>query len=151
MKYQSTKIVDGLSTCFRQHKAESHCRFFHGYALKFKLVFEASELDEKNWVKDFGFLKSQCKITKSDNFTWREWFKYMFDHTTIIAQNDPCKDEVFALARKGAAEVRLVDNVGCEAFAKIVFDSVSKMNDNRVFLKSVTCYENDKNSATYGR
>ena len=47
----------GLSAAFRQWRAESHCRFMHGYSLEFGFVFGAHELDENNWVVDFGGLK----------------------------------------------------------------------------------------------
>jgi 6-pyruvoyltetrahydropterin/6-carboxytetrahydropterin synthase len=31
----------GLSACFRQHRAKSHCRFLHGYPLSFTFTFAA--------------------------------------------------------------------------------------------------------------
>lgn len=59
--YRSTKTFGhecGFSVAFRQWRAESHCRLLHGYALAFKFTFEAEELDVRNWVVDFGALKS---------------------------------------------------------------------------------------------
>ena len=56
-KYISTKVFDGFSCVFRQWKAETtHCRYLHGYGVSFKLWFEG-ELDERNWVWDFGGMK----------------------------------------------------------------------------------------------
>ena len=47
----------GLSCAFRQPNAtHSHCSLLHGYALSFKFVFGAQELDNKNWAVDFGDL-----------------------------------------------------------------------------------------------
>jgi 6-pyruvoyltetrahydropterin/6-carboxytetrahydropterin synthase len=43
----------GLSTCFRQHRAKSHCRFLHGYPLSFTFTFAATQRDENGWVIDF--------------------------------------------------------------------------------------------------
>ncbi len=44
-KYNSTKLFDGYSTCFRQWRAEgTHCRFLHGYVVSFRVWFEG-ELD----------------------------------------------------------------------------------------------------------
>lgn len=55
--FKSSKLYDGFSTVFRQWKAEgTHCRFLHGYAISFKVDFEG-ELDERNWVWDFGGMK----------------------------------------------------------------------------------------------
>jgi 6-pyruvoyltetrahydropterin/6-carboxytetrahydropterin synthase len=52
--FRSTKIFDGYSTVFRQWKAEgTHCKFLHGYGVSLKVWFEG-ELDERNWVWDFG-------------------------------------------------------------------------------------------------
>ena len=64
-KFQSSKVFDGFSTVFRQWKAkETHCRFLHGYGISFKVYFEG-ELDEKNWVWDFGGMKrAKTKINK---------------------------------------------------------------------------------------
>lgn len=48
MTYKSTKLYGheiGLSAAFRQWRAESHCRFLHGYALAVRFEFEADELD----------------------------------------------------------------------------------------------------------
>ena len=56
-KFQSTKLFDGFSCVFRQWKAEdTHCKYLHGYALSFRIWFEG-ELDERNWVWDFGGMK----------------------------------------------------------------------------------------------
>ena len=65
--YTSTKITESFSTCFRQFKSESHCKFLHGYALKFKLFLNAKHWI-KNWVQDFGFLKEQAKLTSADSY-----------------------------------------------------------------------------------
>jgi 6-pyruvoyltetrahydropterin/6-carboxytetrahydropterin synthase len=57
MKFQSTKVFDGYSTVFRQWRAKgTHCSFIHGYGISFKIIFEG-DLDERNWVWDFGGMK----------------------------------------------------------------------------------------------
>ena len=59
-EYASVKTYGhdrGLSCAFRQWKADSHCKWIHGYALAFEFTFIATELDTKNWVVDFGGLK----------------------------------------------------------------------------------------------
>ena len=74
MTYYSTKTYDhneGLSCAFRQWRADSHCNLIHGYALGFEITFEAEELDDRNWVIDFG-----------DLGVLKKWLKEMFDHTT---------------------------------------------------------------------
>ena len=57
MKYRVTKTYGnerGLSCAFRQWRADSHCNLIHGYSLGFRFVFEAAQLDDRNWVYDFG-------------------------------------------------------------------------------------------------
>jgi hypothetical protein len=47
MTYQVTKTYGhelGLSCVFRQHRANTHCKHLHGYALAFDIVFEAKHL-----------------------------------------------------------------------------------------------------------
>lgn len=151
--YQSTKIIDGFSAVFRQHKSKSHCNKLHGYALKFEVVFEAEELDQNNWVVDFGFLKNSK--FKFDGVQIGDWFKYMFDHTAIISNDDPAIYEMKHLQKAGAVELRFLSRVGCEAFAELVHNVLSvycrSEHKDRVKIKSVKCIENEKNSATYGR
>ena len=85
-KFQSSKVFDGFSTVFRQWKATTtHCRFVHGYGISFKVYFEG-DLDERNWVWDFGGMK-RAK-TKIDGKSPKEWMDYMFDHTLVIAEED---------------------------------------------------------------
>ena len=69
-KYYSLKKYGherGLSAAFRQWRADSHCKFLHGYSLEFEFEFGADELDEKNWVVDFGhfFIKLIMEIFRN--------------------------------------------------------------------------------------
>lgn len=132
----------GLSVAFRQWRAtHSHCRFLHGYALAVSLVFEADELDARGWVVDFGALKEV-----------REWLRHMFDHKTLIARDDPLADHFRALAADGGCDLVVVERVGCEAFADLIFSRVVEwMKDEglapRVRLRSVEVREHGANSA----
>ena len=141
MPFKSTKIFTGYSTAFRQHRAtDSHCRFLHGYSLKFKVTF-VGDLDDKNWVMDFGcFKKNGIK----------EYLNFMFDHTTIVAKDDPNLSTFGQLEEQGIIQLRVLNNVGCEKFAEYVFNYIAKELDSvRVKVESVECIENDSNSATY--
>lgn len=144
--YRSTKSYDhaeGLSCCFRQWRATgSHCSLIHGYALAFKFVFATRTLDERNWCFDFGGLKPI-----------RAWLHEMFDHTLIVAQDDPEIAQLRELGNRGLASVRILPAVGCEAVAKFVHDYVSsyvqKETGGRVWLESVEVREHGGNSAIY--
>jgi 6-pyruvoyltetrahydropterin/6-carboxytetrahydropterin synthase len=153
--YQSTKVIDGFSTCFRQWRAvESHCSKLHGYSLKFKLVFEAETLDDKNWVQDFGFTKVPFPYQIEGMNNVKSWFSYMYDHTLVVASDDPELDTFKKLHEAGLASVRVIKNVGCEAFAENVFVFINAVliltkQAHRVRLHSVECMEHEKNSAIY--
>jgi 6-pyruvoyltetrahydropterin/6-carboxytetrahydropterin synthase len=150
-KFQSTKLFDGFSCVFRQWKAEdTHCKFLHGYAISFRVWFEG-ELDERNWVFDFGHAKrSQYKI---DNMNPKAWMDYMFDHTTIVAEDDPGLGGFKTMDQLGIIQLRIIPAVGCEKFAEYIYDKLNPWvlsdSDGRVQIKQVEVREHEKNTALY--
>ena len=130
MKYQVIKTYGnetGHSCAFRQWRADSHCNLIHGYALGFEITFEAEELDDRNWVIDFG-----------DLGVLKKWLKEMFDHTTVVAFDDPHLELFEDLNNKNLINLRLLENVGCEAFAETVYLFCKmEFEDDRVKVKSV--------------
>jgi 6-pyruvoyltetrahydropterin/6-carboxytetrahydropterin synthase len=145
--FLSTKTIGhdrGLSCCFRQWAAESHCNLIHGYSLSFKFVFASEQLDHRNWVVDFG---------KGGFSEIKQWLEYMFDHTMLVAEDDPQRSELERLAELGLCEVRLVRSTGCEMTAKIVFDKANEIIQNltggRCWVESVEVAEHGANSAIY--
>jgi 6-pyruvoyltetrahydropterin/6-carboxytetrahydropterin synthase len=152
MKFQSTKVFDGYSTVFRQWRAEgTHCSFLHGYGISFKIIFEG-ELDERNWVWDFGGMK-RAKGT-IDGMAPKEWMDFMFDHTYIIALDDPFLPKALEMNSERIVQLRIVPATGAEQFAKYIYDKVSEFileeTNNRVRVVSVEFKEHAKNSAIYG-
>ncbi len=144
--YRSTKTYDhneGLSCCFRQWRAEhSHCSLVHGYALAFRFVFATHTLDQRNWCLDFGGLKAV-----------RAWLHDMFDHTLLVAADDPHLAEFERLGVLGLADVRVLPAVGCEAVARHVHQHVGRMiaseTGGRVWIESAEVREHSGNSAIY--
>lgn len=133
----------GLSCCFRQHRADSHCNLLHGYALGFKFIFESFSLDIRRWVVDFGSLKPLKQIL-DDNF----------DHTLLVAEDDPQLETLKALDSLGIAKVIVMPSVGCEATAHMVFEVTRQWLVDagyapRVRLRSVEVFEHGANSAIY--
>ena len=152
-KFQSTKLFDGFSTVFRQWKAEgTHCRFLHGYGVSFRVWFEG-ELDERNWVWDFGGMK-RAKGT-IDGKNPKEWMDYMFDHTTIVANDDPGIGGFRTMNELGIIQLRELEAVGAEQFAKYIFEKldtfVQEETENRVSVIRVEFMEHNKNTAIYER
>ena len=150
-KFQSTKLFDGFSCVFRQWKAEdTHCKYLHGYALSFRIWFEG-ELDERNWVWDFGGMK-RAK-SRIDGLSPKAWMESMFDHTTIIADNDPHLYQFQKMNTDGVIQLRILPAVGAEQFAKYIFGKINTFvlaeTKNRVKVVKVEVYENERNSASY--
>ena len=139
MKYSSTKVIVLGSTAFRQPKADSHCRFIHGYNLYAKFYFSSDELDKNNWVVDFGSLKKLKKILKED-----------FDHKLIVSKKDPYLEILKRLHLNQIADVRIMEDISIEMFAQHCLVLANKILTNH----SAKCYkcevfEHDKNSAIY--
>jgi 6-pyruvoyltetrahydropterin/6-carboxytetrahydropterin synthase len=107
---------------------------------------------------DFGGLKK-----------FKQWAEYMFDHTMLIAEDDPYLDMFTDLANIGEikeknitalADLRIVPAVGCEKFAEMAYIKMSQiieeMKQNpdvivngNVRVKSVEVFEHGANSAIY--
>lgn len=140
MIYQSSKVIPLGSCAFRQPFAESHCRFLHGYRLQAKIWVSCQELDNKNWVFDFGGFKEIKNILEKQ-----------FDHTTVISLNDPHLETFKQLSDKGIIDLRLMDGVGIEKFAEFVLftanDYVKQQTNNRCWVSEVEVWEHEQNSA----
>ena len=150
-KFQSTKLFDGYSCVFRQWKAEgTHCKFLHGYGISFKVWFKG-ELDERNWVWDFGGMK-RAKGT-IDGMNPKAWMDYMFDHTTIIAEDDPYVFTFQELHDCGVIQLRIIPATGAEQFAKYIYEKlntfIQEETDGRVKIIQVEFREHEKNTAIY--
>tara|TARA_Y100000385_G_scaffold212290_1_gene220523 strand:- start:1103 stop:1570 length:468 start_codon:yes stop_codon:yes gene_type:complete len=150
-KFQSSKVFEGFSTVFRQHTAEdTHCRFVHGYGISFKIYFEGL-LDERNWVWDFGGMKRAKTLI--DGMQPKAWMDYMFDHTMIIAENDPAINAFKQMETAGVAQVRIIPATGAEKFAEYIFNKVNPFvqeeTDGRVRVTKVKFMEHGKNAAYY--
>jgi hypothetical protein len=103
----------------------------------------------------------------------------MFDHTLVVAQDDPMLDffthmneivdiesanhlSTIPYERGALCDLRIVEGVGCEMFAKLCYDNMSKIladlkqNDKsrypvnaNVRVKSAEVFEHAGNSAIY--
>ena len=143
MKYLSTKIIPMGSTAFRQWRAESHCKFIHGYRLQCKLWFSTNELDDRNWVFDFG----DCKDIKTA-------LEEQFDHTTCVASDDPELHSFQHLADRGLIQLRIMqDGVGIERTAEWVYNKANEIvkakMQGKVTIAKVEVWEHEGNSAIY--
>ena len=133
----------GLSSCFRQHRAGSHCSLLHGYAMAFKFVFAANELDARNWVVDFGALKGLKAMLEAN-----------FDHKTVVAEDDPEIEWFKEAERRKILELVVLPSAGCEKFAEYVYECAEQWLFDagfspRCWLVSVEVSEHGANSALF--
>ena len=120
-KYVSTKVIPLGSCAFRQPFASSHCHFIHGYRLQAKFWFSCNQLDNNNWVVDFGGLKKLKSILEET-----------FDHKTVVWANDPDLDMFKKLEERNMIELVIFqDGVGIEKFAKFCYDQANDYVDER--------------------
>ena len=143
--YQIIKTLgpeNGFTCAYRLWRAKSDCKYIHGYSLGFRFVLETTELDENSWVYDFGSFKEI-----------RKWVKDNFDHTLLIAKDDPEKDFLMSFADKKIAKVIELPDVGCEKFAEYTYNFVSEYISSEtsggVKLISVEVFEHGANSAVF--
>lgn len=137
----------GLSACFAQPDADSHCRFPHGYPLAFTFEFQGEHLDRNNWLIDFGCLRPL-----------KEWLQTTFDHRVIIAERDAVmRSAMEILSDANRANPLIMPQVGCEAFAFEAFVFCHKRIlvpyglYPRVQLCKATCAEHEGNSASFSK
>lgn len=139
---------NGLSATFRQWRADSHCKYMHGYALGVEVCFlcEGSQLDENGWVVNFGGLKG-----------FKQYLADTFDHKTLAASDDPYIDTFRDLNKQGLIQLVEVKRTGCEGFAKMiathlvtnVMETLVGAATRDVILSYVKVYEHNGNSAIY--
>ena len=161
--YVSTKNYgpeEGFSVCYRQWRADRKsgktdgslysrdeipgCNALHGYAIGFYVEFECETLDVRNWVLDFGSLRS-----------FKEFLKETFDHTMLVAQDDPEFKTFEALHKKGLAKMVVVEATGCEAISKFLHDYLNEIwlpehyPNGGIHCRKVVVRETPSNSAWY--
>lgn len=149
MPFRSTKTYTserGYAVCYRQYKAESHCNKLHGYALGFHFEFEADDVDARNWVVDFGSLK-----------TLKEKLDEWFDHTCLVSRDDPELPTFKMLHEKKLIKMVVVDKTGCEGLSQFLYEYIDDiwMPENgysdRCRIIKVEVRETPSNSASYVR
>lgn len=140
--FKSTKRFTGFPCTHRQWRADSHCKFVHGYSREFYFEFGASELTKEGWVVDFGGLKDI-----------KAWLNHLFDHTFLVSQDDPFLEQFKKLDEAGALQLRVLPNPGMEGTAEYVYLEASKilkkLYGDRAWISLVEVKENENNSAIF--
>ena len=142
-KYISTKTYNQIGpVAYRQWRADSHCNLIHGYALSFHLEFECDTLDARNWCMDFGGLKPLKGLLE-------DWF----DHTLLVAQDDPMREHLLNLGKLKLAKITEVEKTGCVGIADFLYEYINTIflkdygEKDRVWCSKVEVRETDANMA----
>ena len=149
-KFQSSKVYDGFNTSYRQWGGGEPHKFLHGFNISFKVYFEG-ELDVNGWVMDFGFGKNSKNLIEGKQP--KEYFDYLFDHTVIIAEDDPGMGGWKTMDSLGIIQLRVINSTGAEQFAEYIFNKLNPFiqleTDGRVRVTKVKFMEHSKNAAYY--
>lgn len=114
-KYTSTKeYVDAFPCAYRQWKADTKCRYVHGYSFSMKFYFGTNELDKRNWSMDYGGLKELKKFLED-----------LFDHTLLVGSDDPNLDWYKEAETRGMAKLTILPKLGCESLADMLYKYVN--------------------------
>ncbi len=144
-KWISTKTYNQIGpVAYRQWRADSHCRLLHGYALSFHFEFECDTLDARNWCMDFGGLRPL-----------KEKLEDWFDHTLLLALDDPQYEEIKRLGDLGLAKITEVEKTGCEGIADFLYKYINGVflpqygatEAERIWCSKVEVRETDANMA----
>jgi len=77
----------------------------------------------------------------------------MFDHTFLVALDDPFLEDFKKLDQAGVIQLRVLPNAGMEGTAEFVYEEVNKMikkiTQDRAWIVKIEVRENEKNSAIY--
>ena len=137
-----SKTFDGFPCTHRQWRHAGHCRFVHGYSRSFTVWFAAHQLDACGFVVDFSSLRPL-----------RERLAEQFDHTFLASADDPLLPHWLDLHELGGLDLRVMDNAGMEASARLVWGwanaLVREQEEGRACCWRVEARENVANAGLY--
>jgi len=114
----------------------------HGYSRSFNLWFSATDLDSCGFVVDFSSLRP-----------FEQQLRQQFDHTFLVNADDPLLAEWQRLHDLGALDLRVMENVGMEATAALIWawanELLQERDSGRTCCYAVEARENSSNAANY--
>jgi 6-pyruvoyltetrahydropterin/6-carboxytetrahydropterin synthase len=149
IKFKSTKSFKNLPCGHAQYfdmtpdGKPGACAAVHGYDREVIFTF-AGEIDQYGWIFPFGDLK---KV--------KEFLEFYFDHTTILAADDPRLDTIDLNQMDcggllGTLKV-LPSGVSMEMSSMFIWERVNPFiyhrTGGRVYVERVECREHERNSA----
>jgi 6-pyruvoyl-tetrahydropterin synthase len=141
-RFHMRKVFDRLPCCHRSWANPGKRFFLHGCERTFEVEFACAETEPgTGLVVDSGALD---EIQAS--------LRYQFDHTTLIAADDPQRDLFELLAERGVIDLRAMDSTGLEGSAAWVFGTseriVALATGGRVWVSRIEASESRNNVVT---
>lgn len=141
--FSVTKLFDDLPCAHRSWAHSGKCSFLHGYERSFEIEFGCGEVEPATgFVIDFSDLKGVRALLQDQ-----------FDHTTLVAADDPHRESFEELGRAGVIDLRIMDHTGMEGAAEWVYEQAGRLirerTGGRVRVLRVVARESRKNTVVF--
>jgi 6-pyruvoyl-tetrahydropterin synthase len=141
-RFHMRKVFDNLPCCRRSWANRGKSFFLHGYERTFEVEFACAETEPgTGLVVDYSSLR-----------TLRAALEHQFDHTTLIAADDPQRDLFKLLGERGVIDLRIMPDTGMESSAVWVFGAAERIvtlaTGGRVWVSQITARESRNNVVT---
>src|ERR1700756_1836840 len=138
-RFRMRALYDNLPCCHRSWAKQGKRALLHGCERTFDIEFACAETEPgTGLVLESSSLKDVRKA-----------LRYQFDHTTLIAEDDPERDPFELLAESGGIDMRIMDTTGMEGSAAWVFDTAERIvglaTGGRVWVSRIEVCESRNN------
>ena len=141
-RFHMRKQFDSLPCCHRSWTNEGKRFFLHGYERTFEIEFACAQTEPGS-----GLVLGPDALDET-----RAALRKQFDHTTLIAADDPELDLFELLGSRGVIDLRIMDNTGMERSAAWVFDTVESIvvraTQGRVWVSQIKARESHSHGVT---
>lgn len=141
-RFHLRRFFDQLPCCHRSWANPGKRFFLHGCERTFDVEFACAETEPGSGLVVEGDVVAEIRAT----------LRYQFDHTTLIAADDPQRDLFELLAERGVIDLRVMDNTGLEGSAAWVFETAERIvalaTGGRVWVSRIEAGESRNNVVT---
>ncbi len=136
------KLFDDLPCCHRSWANQGKRFFLHGYERAFDIEFACADTEPGS-----GLVLASGPLREI-----RTALRHQFDHTTLIAVDDPERDLFELLAGRGVVDLRIMDDTGLQGSAAWAFDTaegiVGRATAGRVWVSRIKARESRNHVVT---
>jgi 6-pyruvoyl-tetrahydropterin synthase len=141
-RFHARKLFENLPCCHRSWANPGKRFFLHGCERTFEVEFACAEPEPGT-----GMVIDNCAVNEV-----RSALRYQFDHTTLIAEDDPQRDLFELLAERGVVDLRIMRSTTMEGSAAWVFDTAERIvalaTGGRVWVSQIEASESRNNVVT---